>query len=50
METLKELTELGEALGCEGTELQSFVCERQDSACEERKNRREAEKVKMENE
>lgn len=50
MELLKEWTELGQALGYEGTDLQSFVRDQQISERDERKARRDAEKAQLENE
>lgn len=50
MESLKEMTELGQALGYEGDELKAFVRGQQEQEREERKSRREADKLKVENE
>ena len=50
MESLKEMTELGQALGYEGNELKAFVRRQQEQEREERKSRREADKLIVENE
>ena len=50
MDLVKEWTELGQALGYEGTDLQTFVRDQQISERDERKARREAEREQRENE
>ena len=49
METLKELTELGQSLGYEGTSLQEFVRQQQEFERAERQSAREAKKAEIEN-
>ena len=49
METLKELTELGQSLGYEGPSLQEFVREQQEMERAERQSAREAKRAEIEN-
>ena len=49
MESLKELNELGIALGYEGASLQDFIHDQQESQRAERQYSREAKRAEIEN-